>query len=77
MRRNITIGLIGDYNEFVPAHRAIPIALKRSAEILDISVEFEWVPTEQISSIARVSRFDGLWCVPASPYRNAAGDCVE
>ena len=73
MRRNVSIGLIGDYGESVPAHQAIPVALRRAAEMSGISVEFEWVPTEEVSSSSRVSRFDGLWCVPASPYRNMDG----
>ena len=76
MRSSVTIGLIGDYNESVPAHQAIPVALQRAAEIFDIAVEFEWVPTEEITSIARISRFDGLWCVPASPYRSMDGALV-
>jgi len=36
------IGLIGDYNESVPAHQAIPIALQRAAEIFDITVGSIW-----------------------------------
>lgn len=36
-------------------------------------MEFDWVPTEQITNKKRVSDFDGLWCVPASPYRNMEG----
>lgn len=72
-QRTATIGLIGDYAETVPAHQAIPSALQFAAKELDTSVEFEWVPTEQITSRARVFRFNGLWCVPASPYRSMEG----
>jgi CTP synthase (UTP-ammonia lyase) len=71
--RKVTIGLIGDYNASVPAHQAIPGALQRAAEISDMAVEFEWVPTEEVVALSCISRFDGLWCVPASPYRNMAG----
>jgi len=70
------IGLIGDHSESMPAHRAIPVALQRAAEMSAVAVEFEWVPTEQVVSGARVARFDGLWCVPASPYRNMAGALI-
>ena len=73
MRRNITVGLIGDYSESVPAHRAIPPALQRAADALHIEVGFEWVPTEEVTSVSRLARFDGLWCVPASPYRSMEG----
>ncbi len=73
MRKNITVGLIGDFNQSVPAHQAIPPALQFAADVLHIEVGFEWVPTEEVTSIARLSRFDGLWCVPASPYRSMDG----
>jgi CTP synthase (UTP-ammonia lyase) len=73
MRTSVTLGLTGDYDQAVPAHRAIPLALLRAADALHIDVEFEWVPTEEITSPSRISRFHGLWCVPASPYRNMEG----
>ena len=73
MQRNITVGLIGDYSESVPAHRAIPLALQRAADALHREVGFEWVPTEEVTSVSRLARFDGLWCVPASPYRSMEG----
>ena len=75
MRRNVTIGLVGDYNESVPAHQAIPVALQRAAETFGIAVGFEWIPTEELASVARISRFDGVWCVPASPYRSVEARC--
>jgi len=73
MRRQVSIGLIGDYNASVPAHQAIPAALQGAAEVCDMAVEFEWVPTEEVVTLSRISRFDGLWCVPASPYRSMEG----
>jgi len=73
MRTNVTVGLVGDYSDTVPAHRAIPLALHRAADVLQIAVGFEWVPTEEITSISRIARFDGLWCVPGSPYRSMDG----
>jgi CTP synthase (UTP-ammonia lyase) len=73
MREKVAVGLIGDYNESVPAHQAIPMALRRAAEALHIDVEFEWVPTDELTSVSRIARFDGVWCVPASPYRSMDG----
>ena len=73
IRKNLTIGLIGDYSPAVPAHQAIPLALQYAATALHMEVRFEWVPTNELTSIARLARFDGLWCVPASPYRNMEG----
>lgn len=59
------IGLIGDYDESVTAHRAIERALR--------DVPHEWIATGTIASDARVSGFDGLWAVPATPYRSQSG----
>jgi len=73
MRSKVSIGLIGDYNASVPAHQAIAGALHHAAEVCGIGVEFEWVPTEELVALSRIARFDGLWCVPASPYRSMAG----
>jgi CTP synthase (UTP-ammonia lyase) len=67
------IGLIGDYNAAVLAHQAIPRALDLAGELVRASVNYEWVPTQEIGDESRVSQFDGLWCVPASPYRNMEG----
>jgi CTP synthase (UTP-ammonia lyase) len=57
----------------VPAHQAIPIALQDAAKALHFEVGFEWVATDEITSASRVAEFDGLWCVPASPYRSMDG----
>jgi len=72
-RRTLVIGLIGDQNAAVPAHRAIPVALQRAADETSLRIRHEWVPTESIGSPSTVDAFDGLWCVPASPYRSMAG----
>jgi CTP synthase (UTP-ammonia lyase) len=68
-----TIALIGDYDASVPAHRAIPLALELAAERLALPLAFEWVGTAKITSAARLAHFDGVWCVPASPYRSVDG----
>lgn len=70
---HVRIGLVGDYQATVPAHQAIPLALRLSAQAAGLTVDFEWIPTEEISSAARVSRYDGLWCTPASPYLSMPG----
>jgi CTP synthase (UTP-ammonia lyase) len=73
MQRHVVIGLIGDYDATVPAHQAIPIALQLAADSAAIELGMKWVPTEEVLNVSRVSQFDGLWCVPASPYRNMQG----
>lgn len=73
MRKKVMVGLVGDYNQSVPAHQAIPLALTRAADAKQVEVEFEWVPTGDINSVSRISAFDGIWCVPASPYHSMEG----
>lgn len=73
MKGRVTIGLIGDRRDSVPAHQAIPVALENAAEALGIAAAYEWVPTERVRSASRVAAFDGLWCVPGSPYQSMDG----
>lgn len=69
----LNIGLIGDRDDAVLAHRAIPMALQLAAQENDQAVDFVWIPTEELTSTSLVAGFDGLWCEPASPYRSMAG----
>lgn len=69
----IRIGVVGDFNDEVVAHRANAPALALAAASIGVAVDPVWVPTEAIGSDADVARFDGLWCVPATPYRSEAG----
>src|SRR5262245_9467772 len=62
------IGLIGDYTPTAVAHRAIPLALARAGV-----GDAQWIPTSEIAGDSSFDGFDGLWCVPASPYRNTEG----
>src|SRR4026209_2150084 len=73
MKGRVTIGLVGDRNDSVPAHVAIPLALENAAAAVGIAAAYEWGPTERIRSASRVAAYDGLWCVPASPYRSMEG----
>ena len=73
MSTSVRIGLVGDYNESVVAHRAIPVALQLVAGAIGVDVAGEWIGTEQIDTAARLAGLDGIWCVPASPYRSMAG----
>ncbi len=79
--KTLRIGLIGDRNESVPAHRAIPPALDLAAAALGEAVRIEaaWLPTETLAGVdpgllaARLSAFHGVWCVPNGPYVSEAG----
>ncbi len=73
MRSKVIVGLVGDHDHSVPAHQAIPLALNRVAETDHIAIEYEWIPTVEITSASRIASFDAIWCVPASPYQNTEG----
>jgi CTP synthase (UTP-ammonia lyase) len=70
---NLKIALVGDYNHEVTAHRAIPLALEMAGKLLDVTVRAVWLPTDSIGPNFDFAGFNGLWCVPASPYRNMDG----
>lgn len=67
------IGLIGDRNDDIVAHRAIPLALALAAEASGTPVCFEWLPTRAITSPEPLTHLDGLWCLPGSPYQSIDG----
>lgn len=69
----LRVGLIGDRSDGVTAHRAIPLALQMAAEAHEVMVEPVWLPTDTIGDGAALAEFDGVWCVPASPYRDRDG----
>jgi CTP synthase (UTP-ammonia lyase) len=70
--RHLRIALIGDYDPRVTAHQAIPPALALAAEHLGVTVEPSWMTTDAIRLDA-LQDADGIWCVPASPYRSMDG----
>jgi CTP synthase (UTP-ammonia lyase) len=71
---SLRIALIGDYNPSVKAHQAIPRALALASEG-DIDCHWEWVHTSTLMGELsdRLADYDGVWCVPASPYANTRG----
>ena len=71
----IHVGLIGDYNPEVPAHRAIPQAIALAAQDLACEAEANWLPTPGLEheSEHMLASYQALWCVPASPYQSMEG----
>lgn len=71
----LRIGLIGDFNSKVKAHRAIPKALALAAAGTGCQVEPVWLATSEIAlnDPRPLAGFASLWCVPASPYANMDG----
>jgi CTP synthase (UTP-ammonia lyase) len=69
----LQIALIGDHDPGVTAHQAIPQALALAAAACGRPIEPQWVPTDAIDDSRSLTRYDGIWCVPASPYRSMRG----
>lgn len=71
----VRIGLIGDHDPSVTAHRAIPRALALAGAALGTEVAVTWFGTDTLEDSARtaLAGCHGIWCVPASPYRSEAG----
>lgn len=67
------VALVGDYDQSVIAHQAIPEALRLAART-EQSIESVWIHTASIRDpAADLAGFDGIWCVPASPYASMEG----
>jgi len=75
MKTKPRIALIGDYDAAVKAHIAIPKALQLAGESIGCAAEETWIETRALAGDAarRLSAFDGIWCVPGSPYQSMAG----
>ena len=71
----VSIGLMGDYDPEKKAHIAIPEALKLVSEEIQIKIDPHWLPTESLIENygETLSSFNGLWCVPGSPYKSMEG----
>jgi CTP synthase (UTP-ammonia lyase) len=70
----LRVALIGDYHPSVIAHQAIPPALQIAASASGVEVDPVWTHTSSIAGrAAEFADFDGIWCVPASPYANEDG----
>lgn len=69
------IALLGDYSESIVAHRAIPIALQMARDSLKVDLQWEWIQSSKLASPvdAQLKNYDGIWCVPGSPYENTRG----
>lgn len=74
MTTNIRVGLVGDYDAGVPAHQAIPTALRLAADVVGCAIEPDWLATPAVTAEpAQLARYDALWCVPGSPYASMEG----
>lgn len=72
--RVLRIALVGDRDDTTIAHRAVPLALELASRAAGLRLDIEWVPTDSIRDTdPQLTGFDGVWCVPVSPYRSTEG----
>jgi len=69
------IALVGDYDDNIVAHRAIPVALHMAVASLNADVRWDWLPTATLESSVdhQLRDYAGIWVVPGSPYKNTRG----
>lgn len=73
MARALKLGLVGDRDASITAHRAVPWALSLAAGAAGLTVQPTWLHTDTLLDTRAVHGFDALWCVPGSPYRSMDG----
>jgi CTP synthase (UTP-ammonia lyase) len=76
MKKQIKIGIIGDYDAGRQSHQATVDSILHAAARLELEAGITWLPTpalltEKIQKSLR--RFDALWASPGSPYRSMEG----
>jgi CTP synthase (UTP-ammonia lyase) len=76
MTQPVRIAIVGDYNQDSRSHIATNKALTHTSEFLSIPLEYEWLPTQSLSSEESenaLRKFHGLWAAPGSPYSSTDG----
>jgi len=76
MIQPVRIAIVGDYNQNARSHIATNKALTHTAESMSIPLEYEWLPTQTLSSEwteNTLRKFHGLWAAPGSPYSSTDG----
>jgi CTP synthase (UTP-ammonia lyase) len=69
----LQIGIVGDRDDRITAHRGIAAALPLAAQALDVDLHARWIGTDSITDASLLEDLAGVWCVPGSPYRSMDG----
>jgi CTP synthase (UTP-ammonia lyase) len=76
MKQRVSIGIIGDYDQNKPSHKATSEAIKHAANHLSLEANTVWLPTPSLlieEGQKKLEQFDGLWAAPGSPYQSMEG----
>src|SRR5882672_2884264 len=75
VRTQISVAIVGDSGaSYRP--QATAEALEHSAAALGLLMTQRWFETEEVArpeTLERLSRFEGIWVVPGSPYKSLDG----
>lgn len=66
VKTTLRIALVGDYNPDVIAHQAIPLAIDDAAAVLDLTADYDWLATPELTSPE-----DWSGTMPSGWYRQA------
>lgn len=69
--QTVRIALVGDFSPEVLAHRAINESMRLACG--KTRVETHWLHTSTIQRGQMLDSFNGIWCVPNSPYASTDG----
>jgi CTP synthase (UTP-ammonia lyase) len=71
--RPIRVALVGDFSQEVTAHKAINECFRLAKK--SQPMEPSWIRTDTIipGDESQLAPFQGIWCVPASPYLSTEG----
>jgi CTP synthase (UTP-ammonia lyase) len=73
MTTHLNFAVVGDRDDAIAAHRAIPVALTQAAAALDAGLAVHWVATDTIRDAGCLAAYDAFWIAPGSPYRSLDG----
>lgn len=65
----VRIAVIGDFSDSVTAHRAINASFFKAENEIETKISGMWMATDQVN-LHNLKRYNAVWCVPASPYKN-------
>ena len=74
--QEVRVGIIGDFNENLAAHKATNEAIYHAANHLSARVNIVWLPTPSFlaeEGRQRLEQFDAIWVSPGSPYQSFDG----
>lgn len=75
MNQEISVGIIGEFNGKLNAHRATNEAIQHAAEHLSVRVNTVWLPTPSFlteDGRQRLEQFDAIWAPPGN-YQSSDG----